>query len=218
MMDTKLSLAEDVLLLALNDEKGTVLMTASVALPYALAGAIIVKLIEAGSVRIEDKELVAAPRGSARDEILDEILGMIRSSKRTRSLNHWVGKIGRSGGKIKEKLLARLVDKRILGREEHRLLWVFPTKRYPQIDPRPEYGIRERVRSAIRGMTLPDERTAALISLIHASDLIGEIFEKGERRDAKRRAKEIAKSQPVGSAVAHAVEAVKVAVIAAASS
>lgn len=218
MMDTKLSLAEDVLLLALNDEKGTVLMTASVALPYALAGAIIVELIEAGSVRIDGKELVAAPRGSARDEILDEILGMIRSSKRTRSLNHWVGKIGRSGGKIKEKLLARLVDKRILGREEHRLLWVFPTKRYPQIDPRPEYGIRERVRSAIRGMTLPDERTAALISLIHASDLIGEIFEKGERRDAKRRAKEIAKSQPVGSAVAHAVEAVKVAVIAAASS
>lgn len=218
MMDTKLSLAEDVLLLALNDEKGTVLMTASVALPYALAGAIIVELIEAGSVRIEGKELVAAPRGSARDEILDEILGMIRSSKRTRSLNHWVGKIGRSGGKIKEKLLARLVDKRILGREEHHLLWVFPTKRYPQIDPRPEYGIRERVRSAIRGMTLPDERTAALISLIHASDLIGEIFEKGERRDAKRRAKEIAKSQPVGSAVAHAVEAVKVAVIAAASS
>jgi Golgi phosphoprotein 3 len=218
MMDTKLSLAEDVLLLALNDEKGTVLMTASVALPYALAGAIIVELIEAGSVRIDGKELVAAPRGSARDEILDEILGMIRSSKRTRSLNHWVGKIGRSGGKIKEKLLARLVDKRILGREEHHLLWVFPTKRYPQIDPRPEYGIRERVRSAIRGMTLPDERTAALISLIHASDLIGEIFEKGERRDAKRRAKEIAKSQPVGSAVAHAVEAVKVAVIAAASS
>lgn len=217
-MDLKLSLAEELLLLALNDEKGTVLMSASVALPYGLAGALVVELIEAGLVRIEGKELVAAPRGSARDDLLDGILETIRSSPRPRTLSHWVGKIGRSGGKIKKNLLARLVDKGILGREEHRLLWVFPTKRYPQIDPRPEYRIRERVRSGIRGVSSPDERTAALISLVHASDLIGEIFEKGERGDAKRRAKEITKSQPVGSAVARAVEAVKVAVIAAASS
>jgi Golgi phosphoprotein 3 len=188
------------------------------ALPYGLAGALLIELIEAGLVRIEGKELVAAPRGSARDEMLDGILGTIRSSKRTRSLNHWVGKIGRSGGKIKKDLLARLVQKGILRQEEHRLFWVFPTNRYPQINPGPEYRIRERVRSATRGMTPPDEPTAALISLVHACDLTGTIFDKGERRDAKRRAKEITKSQPVGSAVAHAVEAIKAAVIVAASS
>ena len=217
-MDMKLNLAEELLLLALNDEKGTVLMSASTALPYGLAGALLVELVEASLARIEGKELVAAPRGSARDDLLDEILETIRSSKRTRSLDHWVAKIGRSGGKIREKLLGRLVDKRILRPEEHRLLWVFPTKRYPQIDPRPEYGIRERVRSGIRGTASPDARTAALISLVHASDLTGEIFDKGERREARRRAKEITKSQPVGSAVAHAVEAIKAAVIIAATS
>jgi hypothetical protein len=192
-------------------------MAASMALPYGLSGALVVELMEAGLVRIEGKELVPAPRGSARDELLDEILGGIRSSKRTRNLNYWVGKIGRSGGAIKKKLLARLVEKGILRQEEHRLLLVFPTMRYPEIDPGPEYGIRERVRSGIRGMTSPDERTAALISLVHATDLTGAIFEKGERREARRRAKEITKSQPVGSAVAHAVEAVKAAVVAAAT-
>ncbi len=176
-----------------------------------------VRHAEAGLVRVEGKELIATARGSALDGLLDEVLGTIRSSKRARSLNHWVGKIGRSGGKIKEKLLARLVEKSILQREEHRLLWVFPTRRYPQIDPGPEYRIRERVRSAIRGMIPPHERTAALISLVHACDLTGTIFEKGERRDAKRRAKEITKSQPIGSAVARAVEAVKAAAIAAAT-
>ena len=216
-MDTKLNLAEELLLLALNEEKGTVLMAASLALSYGLSGALLVELIEAGLVRIEGKALIPAPRGSARDELLDEILGGIRSSKRTRNLNYWVGKIGRSGGAIKKKLLARLVEKGILRQEEHRLLLVFPTMRYPEIDPRPEYGIRERVRSGIRGMTSPDEHTAALISLIHATDLTGAIFEKGERREARRRAKEITKSQPVGSAVAHAVEAVKAAVVAAAT-
>ncbi|NTU51983.1 MAG: GPP34 family phosphoprotein [Candidatus Aminicenantes bacterium] len=62
------------------------------------------------------------------------------------------------------------------------------------------------------------ERTAALISLVHACDLTGVIFEKGERREAKKRAEEISKSQPIGSAVARTVEAVRAAVIIAASS
>ncbi len=97
-------------------------------------------------------------------------------------------------------------------------LAIFPTTRYPQADPRPEYALRERVRSVLRGMARPDERTAALISLVDACDLTGALFEKGERREAKKRAKEIRKSQPIGSAVAQTVEAVKAVVIMAAGS
>jgi len=217
-MDTKLSLAEELLLLALNDEKGTVLMAGATGLPYGLAGALLVELIAAGLLRIEGKALVAAPSGSARDEILDGVLSEIRSAKRTRDIKHWVGKVGRSGRKIKAKLAERLVAKGILRKEEKRLLLIFPTTRYPQVNPRPEYGVRERVRAALRGMTPPDERTAALISLVHACDLVGPLFEKGERREAKKKAKEISANQPVGSAVARTVEAVKAAVIIAAGS
>jgi Golgi phosphoprotein 3 len=217
-MDTKLSLAEELLLLALNDEKGTVLMAGATGLPYGLAGALLVELIAAGLLRIEGKALVAAPSGSARDEILDGVLSELRSAKRTRDIKHWVGKVGRSGGKIRAKLAERLVAKGILRKEEGRLLLIFPTTRYPQVNPSPEYGVRERVRAALRGMTPPDERTAALISLVHACDLVGPLFEKGERREAKKKAKEISANQPVGSAVARTVEAVKAAVIIAAGS
>ena len=217
-MEPRLTLAEELLLLALNEEKGTVVMAGSMGLSYGLAGALLIDLIASGLVRLEGKDLVASPSGSARDELLDEALGAIRASKRTRTLGHWVNKIGRSGGKTKKRLLDRLASKGILKQEEHRLLLVFPTMRYPEANPMPEYGIRERVRAAIRGFPPPDARTAALISLVHACDLTGVIFEKGERREAKKRAKAISQSQPVGSAVAHAVEAIKAAVIIAASS
>lgn len=216
-MDTKLNLAEELLLLALNDEKGTVLMAGSMGLPYGLAGALLTELVEAGLLRIEGKAVVAASSGAARDEVLDEVLGLVRASAKTRDIRHWVGKIGRSAGKIRRKLADRLVDTRILQKEEHRLLLIFPTRRYPQTNPMPEYGIRERVRQALRGMTPPDARTAALISLVHACDLTGMLFEKGERREAKKRAKEISAGQPVGSAVARVVEAAKAGVIAAAA-
>jgi hypothetical protein len=42
------------------------------------------------------------------------------------------------------------------------------------------------------------------------------LFDKGERREAKKRAKEISASQPVGNAVARVIEAAKAAVVAAA--
>jgi Golgi phosphoprotein 3 len=218
MMDTRLNLAEELLLLALNDEKGTILMAGATGLPYGLAGALLVELIDAGLARVEGKMLVAAPAGSARDEILDGILTEVRSAKRTRDIKHWVAKVGRSGGKIKAKIADRLVAKGILRKEEGRLLLIFPTTRYPQVNPMPEYGVRERIRAVLRGMTLPDERTAALISIVHACDLIGFLFDKEERREAKKKAKEIGASQPVGSAVARTVEAVRAAVIIAAGS
>lgn len=216
-MDKTLTLAEELLLLGLHDEKGTVLMAASTGLTYGLAGAALIELERAGLVRIEGKDLVAAPRGTTRDPILDEVLDAIRSSPKTRRIDHWVGRFGRSGS-LKKKLLARLVEKGILVREEGRLLWLFPTSRYPQLDPRPEAGVRERIRSGVMGVPSPGEREGALISLVHACDLIGILFEKGERREAKAKAKAITRRQPIGGAVARAVEAVRAAVIIAATS
>jgi hypothetical protein len=212
-MDRRLNLAEELLLLALKEEKGTVFLGASTALPYGLAGAVIIELIEAGLLRLDGKDLVAEPRGSARDEILDEILAAVRSSPRARRLDSWVGKLGRSGGKIRRKLLDRLVAKGILTREERRVLAVFPSSRYPTIDSRPEFEIRNRVRAGVFGVMPPDPRTAALISLADTCGLTGEIVAKGERREAKKRAKEITQSHPVGGAVARAVEAVRAAAV-----
>jgi hypothetical protein len=217
MMDRSLSLAEELLLLALNERKGTILLSASLALPYGLAGASLIELAAAGLVRVDEKKLIPAGSGSARDMVLDGILETMRSSKRVRSAEHWVGRIGRSSRKLKETLLDRLVQKGILESEEGRLLWVFPTRRYPEADARPEQEIRSRLRSAVLGGAPPDERTSALIALVHACDLVGAIFQKEERREAKKRARQIAESQAIGSAVVAAVDAVKTAVVAAAA-
>jgi golgi phosphoprotein 3 len=217
-MEKNLNLAEELLLLAMHEKKGTVLLRAQTALPYGLAGALLIEVVSAGLLHLEGKKLVASPSGYAREELFEEVLAKVRSSSRTHTLKYWVLRMGRSGGKIKKKLLTRLVEKGILQQEERRVLGIFPTQHYPEADSRPESEIRRRIQSGILKSGPRDERTAALISLAYACDLIGLIFEKGERREAKRMAKEITKSQPVGSAVAHAVAAIKAAVIIASSS
>lgn len=217
-MDHKLNLAEELLLLALKEESGTVRMAAVTALPYGLAGALLIELVLAGFARIDGKRLVPAPTGSTRDALLDGYLEQLRAAPKARTIAAWVGRLGQKAGKPKHVLLDRLVAKRILTKEERHIFWIFMTWRYPQADAMAGHRIRERVRAAIRGIGAPDERTAALIGLVHACELVGSVFEKDERREARRRAKAIAAGQPIGDAVAQAVRAVRAAVIAAAGS
>ena len=70
----RLSLAEELLLLSLRDDKGTVVNSASMGLPFGLAGAVLMELALQEKIRIEGKKLVAAPAGEIGDAILDRLV------------------------------------------------------------------------------------------------------------------------------------------------
>jgi len=211
----KLSLAEELLLLSFNDDKGTVLCAASTGLPYGLAGAVLMELAQKEKIRIEGKKLVGADSAGTGDAILDECLALLRAAEKPKTIQSWVSKLG--GRKsIRQGYLDRLVDNHILCREEHRILWVIPTTRYPAASPMEELAVRQRLRRAAFETTAPDLPTHLLISLVRACDLIGEVFhDRDERKKAKKRFAELAKEEVYGKAVADQVAAVMAACIAA---
>jgi hypothetical protein len=89
-------------------------------------------------------------------------------------------------------LLDRLIEKGILRREEHKILWVFTSKHYPAQDLRPETELRTRVHAAVLEGAEPDDRTRSLLVLVHACNLVSELFEKPERKAAAENLKAIA--------------------------
>ena len=208
-----LNLPEELMLLALNDEKGTVVTSASLALPYGLAGAILMELTLAERLDERDGDIAVRGARPLGDDLLDEALLLIRSSERVRKAEHWVYKI--AGMKsLKERLLDRLIGKGILYKEEHRILWVFSANRYPEKDPRPERDVRRRVREAVLGNAAFDSRTGMLIALIQACELASEVFEKSERDAAAKRMKEIGASGDIGTAVSNSAAAIQAAIAA----
>lgn len=163
-------------------------------------------------VTFEDGKIVLNDTTSTGDDILDEGLERIKHSKKNRKPSYWVSKL--SGiKKMKDRLLDRLVHKGILRREEHRILRVIPSKRYPTVHGEPEKKLRDSIRAAILDGVEPEERTGILISLVSACSLVDEIFEKAERKAARKRIKKIAKGEPIGKAVSETVAAVEAAVI-----
>jgi hypothetical protein len=209
----RLNLAEELLLLGMHDEKGTVVLAAGTALPYGLGGALLMELMLEGRLDLTGKEVTGVDPSPLGDDILDEALANIQQSKRNRKPQYWVERF--CGVKNpKDRLLERLVTKGILRREEHRILWVIPTQRYPTEEEEPELEVRARVRAAVLAGETPEPRTALLLSLVDACDLVGEIWSKEERKQARKRIKEIVASEPIGQAVSDTVTMILAAVIA----
>lgn len=208
-----LTLAEELLLIATNDEKGSLLMAASTAIPYGLAGALLFELVFHGRLHLMEGRLVVADRASTGDALTDEALEMIATYNRERDAKFWVSRLARKIKRIDRRVFESLVAKGILTRVEKHFLWVVPYQRYPERDPAPERRVREMLRDLLRGVIAPSEHLLALLGLVLACDLLGDVVPKGERRAAKKVAKEMLQGERIGKAVSDVVQEIQTAVI-----
>ena len=209
-------LPEQLLLLALN-EKGSVVSSASLALGFGLAGAVLLELTLRGSLRAVDGKLVVVDATPTGDDILDQALRRIQASKRDRPPRVWVDKLSRSIKDLKSRLLERLVDAGVLRCEERRILWLFRADRYPACAQQVESDIRRQLRSIVIDGLEPDQEAAVLLSLVGACGLVREVFARDERKQATRRIQQIAESEPIGKAVSDSVAAIHAAIAASAA-
>lgn len=218
-METQtLTLAEELLLLVLDDTEGTVPLAATQALPYGLAGATLMELTLRGSLASDGKHLVVVDATPSGDALLDQALATIAGAKRPRESAHWVRALGTGIKRHREHLEERLVERGILHRQVHRTLGVFPSPRYPMDDPRPEVESRQRIRAAVFGDSPPDARTTTLISLAQACRVLDGLFTREEREASRGRVAAIVRGEALGKAVQATVAAINAAVIAAVAS
>ncbi len=211
-MNDHLFLHEELLLLALCDQKGTI--HSNTDYNYAIAGGIMAELllhnrIELSSskkkqVRITD----ATPLGN---RLVDDVLGKIRVSKRQKTLQTWIQKCAQTG-KIKHKVAEPLVQQGLLRMEQDKVMGLFPRKRYPTVNRQPEQGIIQRIRQAVLNDSDDLEpRTVLLISLAKSTNLLKTCLDKREIKQHKDRIKKIINGEFVGSATTEAIQAMQAA-------
>ena len=215
---TSLYVYEEITLLALREEAGTVIGSSTY--PYAVAGALAAELLLAGRIRIEDskRKLVDvvsdAPLG---DPLLDDCLQRIKTARRRATLRDWVSRFSRIKN-LKGRAAGSLCRRGILRVEENAVLFIFQRKIYPEIVPGPEREIIARLRRAIFTDTRQvDASTTGLLALAQSADLLRVHFQRGELRARKARIKELTSGEAAGKATQEAIQAMHAAVIAAAA-
>ncbi|WP_171016820.1 GOLPH3/VPS74 family protein [Pseudalkalibacillus caeni] len=207
-----LTLPEKLLLLGLHDQKGTIVTSASTALMYGLAGAVLLELTFYDKLDLHKKKVIVKDPSTTGDELLDQVLLHIHESTKQRTPKYWVMTIGNKLN-IKNRLLDRLIEKEILRKVEDKILWVFSRNLYPPSNPLPEQELRKRIKEAVFQDGEREERIVALLSLIKACNLINEVFEPDERKAAKKRIKAISSEETYGKAVSQIVSEINTSII-----
>ena len=212
-----LSLPEQIVLLALRDEKGTPQFRAGMH-KFAIGGAILAELALGGHVRIgEEKNNLVEPLAAATlaDPVLEECRAAVAGATRRKSAGAWVTRFARVR-RLRHRVAEGLCRRGILKDSEEQVLLVFTRKAYPTTDPAPERLLLERMREAVLGDGDGlDPRTALVVALAHAAKMLGIYFGWKELWRRRARLKRIASGEPIGGADRAAVAAIHAAVEAA---
>lgn len=189
-----LTLAEEVILLSLDDRTGH---TVCAHTGYAVSAAILAELAVLGRVTIDGDAVRLVDQSAVDHSVLNEAVGMIGNFEGKLS---WLIRAPLAENQ-RERVIERLVTLGILERVEKKALGLFRYRRYPEHDGSVEAGIRSRLRAAALGTGEADSRTCALLSIAHAAGLLDTFLSKEEKRNSEDRVKALTESDPVGEAL-----------------
>lgn len=188
---TELLLAEEVLLVALDEESGKAGWSYSAS---AVNGALLCDLIASGAVTVDERKKVTATGTFPAHPGLREIYELVAADGRQRRLSHWLSTLNWKFTRPDGPASRRLVADGVLRLEESKWLGLFTDNRLPEADPGPERALRERLHGVLVGGAEPDAHDALLITLLNAAHLVRPLLpEPGDRRAGTKRAAAIAK-------------------------
>lgn len=209
-----LFLHEEILLLALHDEKGTIGMGSTYA--FAVGGALLAELFVRRRIEMTGtgkkryvQLLDPTPVG---ERLLDESLSRIAAAKRRGTLATWVSRFAGSR-QLRNRLADGLCRRGILRAEEKDVLLFFKRRTYPALDPEPEHELVQRLWDAIFTDADADARTIVLLSLANSARLLPMAFDKNALKARRERIEALVAQEELGGAVKGAIEAAQVAMM-----
>ncbi|SMP47088.1 Golgi phosphoprotein 3 (GPP34) [Desulfonatronum zhilinae] len=214
-----LTFAEEILLLSLDDKKGSFLSSVpEQALRTALAGALLMELAVMNRIDTDLHALfVVAPDptpDTTGDPLLDDVLQRIQTGEADQPAAFWLNEIAWKIDNLRDRVVQGLVEKGVLKIEDRKVLWVFPQRRYPLLDDREVKEVRARLRDLLFGGDIPEYRDAVLVGLVHSCGMVETLFSDQELPQVMPRLTKLAQLDLIGREVDRAIREIMMAMTA----
>ena len=188
-----LTLAEDIILLLLDDDSGKLASIDLMTLNYAMAGAVLMDLALRNKIDTDLESLIVADSTPTGLQMLDTYLDKISSENKENNTRYWLTELSNYGEDIVDSALNMLVEKKILKTEEKKILWVIGTRVYPMVDDKEEKEVKRRVIELLMSDEIPTPQDVVLVSLMDTCSLLSTILSNKEVERLSPRIEQIRK-------------------------
>ncbi|MFC9387094.1 GOLPH3/VPS74 family protein [Streptomyces venezuelae] len=206
------TLAEEIMLLSLDDESGAAKERQSAA--WAVSGGILLDLVLAGRVTVDDGRIRVTDPTPTEVPLLDERLRQIETwcGKRSRDpkVTEWLTK---DHTKAVKATVASLCERGLVREEQRRVLGLFPVSRYPEADGSVERELRARLRAVLAEGPTHRARTTGLLALIHGAKLHRLAFPDVPRKECAALLEELTAGQWAAEGVRRAIRDMQAAMV-----
>lgn len=184
-------IAEEILLLLLNEDSGYFHPIANWNLSCVTAGALLADLALENRLRIDSESLTCIDETTTGDELLDGVLQEISGEPTQRNTQYWVECFAHRSEFVIESLLGRLVERGILDHDEGGY-WslnrsVARSRRYAGTDGTLKTEVRSRIPSALFEDHIPSPQDAILIDLANACEALRHLMPVEDYEEVKDR-------------------------------
>ena len=205
-----LRFAEEILLLLHDEHRGDFAPgLAPHSLNIALAGAVLMDLALENHIDTDLEHLFLVDATPLDDDLLDPTLADVARDTDARDVSYWVARTAKRGDEIRDRALARLVNRGILETESGDTVFlsrlVSRSRRYPTTDGKALEEVRLRIMRVLFTNDIPDLRDVVIICLADACGVFKKILSQSEQLEVQERIELIRKMDLIGRSVSRAV-------------
>ncbi len=204
-----LSIAEEIMLLLLEDDEGGFVHCPELSIRCVLSGAVLMELALKDKIDTDLEKLIVVDSEPLGDKLLDPTLELLASSEETRDARYWVEFCARNADSIRRRALDRLCESGILEKKDDRFLWVFKTRRYPIRDGKVDREVKHRIMSILFTDEIPGPRDIIIVGLVDACGLFRHLLSEREHKGTRERIAMIRKMDLIGQAVTNSVREIE---------
>ena len=204
-----MSLAEEIILLTLDEKSGKFIQVPEYAFRYALSGATLMDLAFKGRIDTDTDSLFIINNSPTGDDVLDMVFQLIKEEKENKNCRYWIEYLGRESQNIQMMTLERLCDAGILKQEEKLVFWVFKSRRYPTIDGYPEKEVKQRIMALLFSDEIPDPRDIAIVAMADTCRIFETMFSRQEYEKIKNKILEIGKLELISQNLSKVVREIE---------
>ena len=200
-----LTMLEEVVLLAVDENTGGLRSTREFGTVYALVGAVLFDLSLAGKIDTDTETVNIIDRTPTGNATLDRVLAEMTRRPDLNTVQDWIEHIYHRKADLEGEALASLIQQGILCHEKSKRMWVVDVERFPVVSNRHQQHVKIRLAEAIRTDGIPDTRDIMLVSIAEPCGLLGYVLDEAELDRRRERIQTLCNLETISRKVTRAI-------------